>query len=150
MDQARCDAIADIMLLKARYFRFVDTKQWAALAALFTPDATMFFPEAQDAPQPLTASIEIVANALEGAVSVHHGHMPEIEILGPDRARGIWAMEDRVFWPSDRPSVLGLETLHGYGHYHEDYERHDGRWLIRRMKITRLWTRAIPPARSVA
>lgn len=149
MDQSDVIAIAEISRLKARYFRFVDTKQWADLTALFTPDATLFFPEAQDAPLPRDAAIAMIAKALEGGISVHHGHMPDIEIVSADRAHG-WAMEDRLFWPSDRPSVLGLETLHGYGHYHEDYVRRDGRWLIERLKVTRLWARAIAPARAIA
>src|SRR3546814_6402828 len=34
-------AINEIKSLKARYFRFVDTKDWVGLATLFTPDATM-------------------------------------------------------------------------------------------------------------
>ncbi len=42
--------------------------------------------------------------------------------------------------------MLGVEYLHGYGHYHEDYVRHDGRWLIRSLKLTRLWLRRINPA----
>ena len=35
-----------------------------------------------------TASFMLLASA----VTVHHGHMPEIALLGPDRATGIWAM----------------------------------------------------------
>lgn len=29
-------------------------------------------------------------------------------------------------------------TLHGYGHYHETYEKIDGRWRIKTSKLTRL------------
>ena len=149
MDQTQLSAIGEISQLKARYLRFVDLKLWHNLKALFTPDATLFFPEGQDTPLPRDAAIAMIAQALEGSISVHHGHMPDIEISG-DRAHGIWAMEDRIVWPSDRPSVLGLETLHGFGHYHEDYVLRDGRWLIETLKVTRLWSRAIPPARSIA
>ena len=35
----RLAAIEDIRRLKARYFRCVDEKDWAQLAALFAPDA---------------------------------------------------------------------------------------------------------------
>jgi len=38
----------------------------------------------------LTASLAHVA-------TVHHGHMPEIEILTERTARGIWAMEDKLW-----------------------------------------------------
>jgi hypothetical protein len=142
-------SILEIHMLKARYFRFVDTKDWVALAEVFTPDATLFFPEAQTEPSDLRSGISLIAQALEGSVSIHHGHMPEIEILSPSSARGIWAMEDRIFWPSDKPSSLGLEYIHGYGHYHEDYARPHDRWLIRTLKVTRLWARVVAPARSV-
>ena len=28
--------------------------------------------------------------------------------------------------------------MHGYGHYHETYEKLDGRWLIKTIALTRL------------
>jgi hypothetical protein len=31
-----------------------------------------------------------------------------------------------------------MRTLHGYGHYHETYEKLDGEWRIKTMKLTRL------------
>src|SRR3546814_14020665 len=80
-------AINEIKSLKARYFRFVDTKDWVGLATLFTPDATMFFPEQQSEPVSAAKAIEFIAQALDGGISIHHGHMPEIEILTPSSAR---------------------------------------------------------------
>jgi len=71
----------------------------------------------------------LIAN-LEGAVTCHQGHMPEIELIDADHAKGIWAMTDRV----DHPDYL----LVGHGHYHEEYVRQNGRWKIRRLKLTRL------------
>ena len=29
-------------------------------------------------------------------------------------------------------------TLYGYGHYHETYEKVDGRWYIKTLKLTRI------------
>jgi hypothetical protein len=133
--------VLQIYGLKARYFRFVDGKQWDALGDLFTEDATLFFPEAQPEPLGVRESLLFMAVGMEGCVSIHHGHMPEIEIRSSTQAHGIWAMEDRLFWPPGKPSSLGLETLHGCGHYHEDYERVAGRWLIKRLKMVRLWRR---------
>lgn len=138
-------AINEIKSLKARYFRFVDTKDWVGLATLFTPDATMFFPEQQSEPVSAAKAIEFIAQALDGGISIHHGHMPEIEILTPTSARGIWAMEDRIFWPSDRVSTLGLVELQGYGHYHEDYRKVNEVWLMQSFKLTRLYSRTYTP-----
>lgn len=136
--------LLEIQALKARYFRFLDRQDWMALKALFTPDATLFFPEAQSEPVGLDAAIMFMASGMEGCTSIHHGHMPELEILSPERARGIWAMEDRVFWPSDHPSALGLRSLHGFGHYHEEYERRGDGWLIHRLRLDRLHATAVP------
>ena len=60
---------------------------------------------------------------LRDATTVHHGHMPEIELTGPDTATGIWAMYDFV----ELPQLV----LHGWGHYHEEYVKQDGAWRIR-------------------
>lgn len=116
--------------LKARYFRWMDTKQWDAWRTLFTEDA-----ELQASPDPAERFVgadeivEKVSGYLKDAVTVHHGHMPEIEIDG-DTATGIWAMDDFV----DLPQLV----LRGYGHYHEEYVRLDGEWRIRRSRLTRL------------
>jgi hypothetical protein len=66
---------------------------------------------------------------LASAVTVHHGHMPEIAITGADTATGIWSMVDVV--------RLGA-GFRGYGHYHEEYVKQAGRWRIRRLRLTRL------------
>ena len=134
----------EIQALKARYFRCVDGKDWEQLESLFVPDATLFFPEAQEEPLALRKSIAFIAEGIGEGVSIHHGHMPEISIHSPTRASAIWAMEDRIYWPADRASPLGLRTLHGFGHYHEDYEKVDGRWLIRSLKVVRIHASAVP------
>jgi hypothetical protein len=79
--------------------------------------------------------IAAFVSAAVGAVqTVHHGHMPEIDVVTPDRAAGIWAMEDVLRWPDGAP----IRSLHGYGHYHETYEKHGDGWLIASTKLTRL------------
>jgi hypothetical protein len=62
--------------------------------------------------------------------------MPELEVTGPDTARGTWAMFDYVEWPA---SAAGARVgLHGYGHYREEYVREDGEWRIGRSRLERL------------
>lgn len=132
-------AIEDIKRLKARYYRSMDTKQWDGWNDVFTPDATMDTTE--EAPQLDVVAgrqniIDFVSGQLEGVTTCHHGHMPEIELTSPTTADGIWAMEDHLWLSEGHP--LGFRHLHGYGHYHETYEKIDGRWYIKTLKLTRL------------
>ncbi len=145
------EAIRRISELKARYFRLVDTKDWDGFRALFTDDATLFFPETGQAePLPVDEAMPMIQDILDGVTSIHHGHMPEIEFLSDDRATGIWAMEDILRWPPDRAAVIGQELLHGFGHYHEEYVRRDGRWLFKALRLSRLRLERYKPAISVA
>lgn len=128
-----------IKALKARYFRYVDTKQWTALADLFTEDATIHFVETTDEPEPLAAAIARISGVLApDVISVHHGVMPEITIISGEEAAGIWPMKDILVFPPDRPNPLGLRRLEGHGHYHERYVRRDGEWRIASLRLERL------------
>lgn len=125
------DEIEAIRKLKARYFRTIDTKDWDGFGALFTDDATL--DASADAGHVFHGRDEIVhrvREALRDATTVHHGHMPEIDLTGPASARGIWAMYDYV----ELPRLV----LHGYGHYHEEYAKQDGDWRIRASRLVRI------------
>ena len=129
-------AIEAIRQLKARYFRCMDTKDWDGLLAVFAPDAVLDHTEAE-MNHTVTGNAEIAASirqAIQDVTTVHHGHMAEIEILSATEARGVWAMEDMLWWPEDGP----IKSLHGYGHYHEEYRCIDGEWKIYLNRLTRL------------
>ena len=138
----RLEAIAAIHALKARNFRCMDTKDWAGLETVFAPDLVADFRAATntDDESQLThgaaAYVAKLAPILQDVVTVHHGHMPEIVIESADAARGVWAMEDKL-WPQPS-SQLPFRMLHGYGHYHERYVRLDGEWRIAEITLTRL------------
>ena len=139
-DVERLLAIEEIGRLKASYFRCLDTKDWACIATLFTPDATAVYNvegsgDLATPDNPVTGNDAIAAfiqRAVEHLVTIHHGHMPEIEITSPTTATGIWAMLDILQEPG------GENLVHGWGHYHETYERIDGRWYIETLRLTRL------------
>jgi hypothetical protein len=127
--------LEQILHLKARYFRLMDTKQWEELRKVFTEDVVI------DTSEDSGTIIEGVDDYLPFLISqigevttVHHGHMPEITITDADHATGIWAMEDELWWPEGHP----ISYLHGYGHYHETYVRTPDGWKISSMKLTRL------------
>jgi len=126
--------IEQIKQLKARYFRFMDAKRWDAWADVFTEDCHLQVENGPGVPQTDVAGrdaiVAYVSHVLEGVITTHHGHMPEIEITGPDSARGIWAMYDYL---------TGPVSLKGYGHYHETYRRDaDGRWRIASLDLRRI------------
>jgi ketosteroid isomerase-like protein len=134
------DDVEAIKQLKARYCRFLDTKDIDAWRALFVEDVVVTLDMAvstggadpQTAP-PLKSFDEffpVVWGGVEHAATVHHCHTPEIALTSGTTATGIWAMEDMLFFPD------GGE-LHGAGHYHETYEKRDGTWQITSLHLTR-------------
>ncbi len=141
-------AIEEIKQLKARYCRFVDTKQWDRLAGLFAPEARLdAFGSVGDGgtPQAFVAGISV---RLADVISIHHCHNPEIKLTGPDTARGIWPMIDYLEFaegsgPAEAPGSRGFM---GYGHYEEDYRRTSDGWQFAYMRLTRMRIDPLPAA----
>lgn len=138
------EAVRRIQELKARYFRCMDTKDWTGLRAVFASDAVLDVsaeavrhgrrPEA-GITRGGDAIVDRMMRSLEGVTTVHHGHMPEIRLVSDREATGIWAMEDMLRW-EDPASPLA--EMHGFGHYHETYEKIDGEWRISSVRLDRL------------
>jgi len=129
------DDIEAIRQLKARYFRLMDTKEWDGLAHVFADDVVIDVTgEGGGVTRSVAEYIPFLRANIENVITVHHGHMPEIELTSPTTATGIWALEDQLWWPDGGP----LKHMHGFGHYHETYEKTDGVWRITSMTITRL------------
>jgi SnoaL-like domain len=126
--------IESIKQLKARYCRHLDTKDWSAWRGIFTDDFVSDTSEAGG--QIVVGADEFVAYIRKTLgkptqPTVHQVHAPEIELISATTARGVWALEDVV------RLAPGL-NLKGYGHYHETYEKIDGKWYIKTSKLTRL------------
>jgi hypothetical protein len=132
-------AIEAIKQLKARYFRYLDTKQWPELQQLFTSDARYVVDGGSghhewDHP---AAFIEHLRGRLEDAATVHHGHMPEIDVDDATHARAVWAMFDYV-------DVPGQSPYQGFGHYEETYRDDGNGWRISSLRLTRLRVDVLP------
>lgn len=130
-------AIEDIKRLKARYFRLVDTKQWAELRTLFTDDAKLSFPENAIVDMMPDEWVGLLDAHLNSCVSIHHGHTPEIKVTAPDRASGIWAMEDELFF-TPGTGFGDANHIRGAGHYHETYVKQDGQWRFSSIRLSRI------------
>ncbi|MCV7370152.1 DUF4440 domain-containing protein [Mycolicibacterium duvalii] len=124
--------IEAIKQLKARYCRLLDTKQWSQWRTLFVDD---FRSDTSPAGGKLIVGAdEFVAftrHSLGDRATVHQVHAPEIEVTSATTARAVWALEDVVRLA---PGV----NLRGYGHYHETYEKRDGRWQFTSSTLTRI------------
>jgi hypothetical protein len=126
------DEVEAIKRLKARYFRTMDTKDWTAMREVLADDVVVDTTESGGGI--ITGADEFIAflrETLADVVTVHHGHMPEIQVTSATTATGIWALQDILRWPN------GTE-LHGYGHYHETYMKADDEWRIASTRLTRL------------
>ena len=133
--------IESIKQLKARYCRFLDTKDWVAWRGIFTDD---FVSDTSEAGGKVIAGaddfVAFVRKNLGGPSqpTAHQVHTPEIEVTSATTARGIWALQDVVRF---RPGV----TLVGYGHYHETYEKGPDGWRIASSTLTRLHADFVMP-----
>ncbi|MCB2047897.1 MAG: nuclear transport factor 2 family protein [Novosphingobium sp.] len=120
----RLIALEDIFRLKGRRDRALDTRDWDTYCALHVPDHVSEN-EGEDPRRGAKENTDWVAKFLEGILTVHHSHTPEIVFDSPTTACGTWGMEDLLF---DEQSKRQL--LHGFGFYHERYEKRDGEWLF--------------------
>ncbi len=120
----------------------MDTKDWDGFLSVFVPDVIMDMTgEGGARTEGAVDFVASVRSSLEDAVTVHHGHTPEIEITSPTTATGVWAMEDHLWWPEGSP----IRHLHGYGHYHETYVKTADGWRIASLSLSRLHREFVLP-----
>jgi hypothetical protein len=128
--------IEAIKALKSRYFRLLDQKRWDEWAEVFTDDVQVDTSDdgVAEVISGRRAFVDGLRPMLEGVRTVHHGHMPEIQLESADAATGVWSMEDHLFWPADQ----GGMAMWGTGWYEERYVRGaGGEWRIAEMKLRR-------------
>jgi hypothetical protein len=123
--------LEEIKQLKARYYRFNDTQDWASFRAVFIDEAVY-----DSGTQLLHGADEVVATfsaGLAGGKTAHLAVLPEITISG-DTATGIWAFRDYVQLAGDGAPI----GFRGHGHEHDEYVRTPSGWKISKVVITRL------------
>ena len=129
------EAIELIKQLKARYFRFLDTRNIEGLHSVFTEDASARF-KGPDYDFDLNGWPALEAfyrkSFSADAFGMRNGHHPEIEVSG-DHATGIWYLQD-IF------VQLKLDiTVMGSALYEDEYRREGGVWRIATTGYVRLW-----------
>ena len=123
---------------KAKYCRFLDTKQFDKWEGLFAPDAraTFYGPDgATLLDMSITELSPLTRKLFASTRTVHQTHNSEIEFVSSNEARAIWAMEDwHVYTPTpENPSKF----LHGYGFYDETWRLIGDEWVIARIELRR-------------
>jgi len=129
------EAIELIKQLKARYFRFIDTRDIDGLQAVFTEDATATFKGADyDFDLKGWPALEAFykKSFTPQAFGMHNGHHPEISVEG-DTATGIWYLKD-IF-----VNLAQDITIMGSALYHDEYRVEAGEWRIASTGYKRLW-----------
>ncbi|EQB13595.1 nuclear transport factor 2 family protein [Novosphingobium lindaniclasticum] len=129
-----------IRSLKARYLRACDLKQPEVVRDCFIPTARIAydgFPEFGDR----DAFIEVFRQMAcqPGVYDIHHATNWEIDLVGPDEARGLWSLNFRTILMNARHvSRLAVE-------YEDVYRRQAGQWFIAETvsRITSLITEEI-------
>ena len=129
------EAIELIKQLKARYFRFLDTRNIAGLHSVFTEDASARF-KGPDYDFDLNGWPALEAfyrkSFSADAFGMHNGHHPEIEVSG-DHATGIWYLQDIFVQLKHDITVMGSAL------YEDEYRREGGVWRIATTGYVRLW-----------
>ncbi|EJM50860.1 hypothetical protein PMI29_06208 [Pseudomonas sp. GM49] len=118
--------IEQIRQLKYRYFRAVDCHDWTSLETCLAEDVKTSLDSGKYSFDCRTAFLDGLRAIMDRPTLLckHQGHHPEIEILGPDKARGTWYLEDHVI------DLEGDWMLHGTAFYQDEYIKRDGNWLI--------------------
>jgi hypothetical protein len=143
----RLSDIEAIKQLKYRYIRLVDAhrfKEWGE--ASFTEDCYL---STTDLGTHVGRAniVDAVAQSYGACETIHHVHMPEIKITGPNAASGIWSIDDYSTWVAEGSRMVEW----GRGHYEEDYVRTEQGWRINRSILVRqaLGAPGQSPANSV-
>ncbi|MFT4520091.1 MAG: hypothetical protein ACI9JM_002491 [Halioglobus sp.] len=125
----------NIRELKYRYFRGLDTNDWAVFESTMTESCVGLYSDGDVSFENREEIVSFMKEKLSGErmLTLHHGHHPEIEILDENTARGTWYLEDTVL-------ILDAATrLYGTGIYEDRYEKVRGEWKIAHTGYKRLF-----------
>ncbi|MHB8438040.1 MAG: nuclear transport factor 2 family protein [Acidimicrobiales bacterium] len=130
-----------IRILKYRYLRLLDTKQFEALGELLTDDVTTAYQSGVLRHRGRSEVVGFLDQSLgAGLVTMHTCHHPEITLTSSDTATGVWYLEDLVIVPGQD------YELHGTAVYRDEYRRESGGWRISHTGYDRIFERARRPS----
>jgi len=122
--------IESIKQLMARYWWYMDNKDWKAWRSVFTDDLKFLAGDHEVVTDSADAMVEMISGGLEEVVTAHQGHQTMIEFTGPNTAKGTWMLNDNL-------KMADGHIAKGFGYYVDDYEKgQDGRWRIKVIRLT--------------
>lgn len=127
-------AIEALRSLQSRVCRHAGAREWDEFERLFTENAQLRAYGADGELECFAVSPGIGAaigsRLAPGPFLVHAGGA-ELTVCSPDRAEGVWWIEDVV------PAAGGAGVVRGFGSLHASYERRGERWLVRSADVVR-------------
>ena len=120
-----------IKRLKYKYARCLDQKLWDEIAECFTADAVAAYSGGGYTFEGRDAIVDFLRRSMgaETFHSSHKMHHPEIDLTGPDTARGVWALDDVVV-------MTDFElTIRGCSFYEDEYVKRAGEWRIQQHRL---------------
>ena len=141
-------AVEEVKRLRARYCRAMDQKDWLTLATLYSPDTVLDLrgeTVLAGSAEPVRGADAVVAyirESLGEGICVHISFAPDITLIGPNEARGVWGLEYKVW----QPPGSAIPPLHGYAYSYDDYVRIDGVWKMRAVRLKMLWSESAAKA----
>ena len=83
-----------------------------------------------------------IENSVLALIDLHQLFSYETEVLSPTSATSVVSMADMLIRPEGEAVAsddnTAFKTMRGYGHYHGDFVKVDGRWYINTLVQTRL------------
>jgi len=124
--------IDDLVRLKYRYLRCLDTKDWAGFADCFAAEATADY-NGLTFDDPVSLVDYMRTHMGPGVVTMHQAHHPEIDVHpdDADQATGRWYLHDKVLVDEHR------FALEGGAFYEDRYVRTSAGWQIARTSYRR-------------
>lgn len=122
---ARLEDIEALQRLKYRYWRCLDVKDWPTLRTLFVADATVSYGSGRYEFAGIEAIMKFLTESLSverGAMTIHHGHHPEIDITGATTAKATWALYNYMY------NVKENRAIRIGAYYHDDCIKVGGEW----------------------
>lgn len=116
-----------IKRVKYRYFRALDTNDWALMKECLSDDCIAKYDGGKYSFEGRAKIIDFFNTYMGRStlITLHQAHHPEIELISENEASGIWYLQDLVI------DLESNTTLRGAGFYHDEYQNIDGKWLIK-------------------